>query len=71
MNKSELITETTSELENLQVVDLIKLKHIIHNFKHEKQIKNDKKEMKFDWEGILQNEKISSVELQKESLNWR
>lgn len=71
MNKSELISETTSELKNLQIVDLIKLKHIILNLKLDKQIKNDNKELKFDWEGILQNEKISSVELQKEALNWR
>ena len=71
MEKEELIEQTISDLNNLSTYDLIQLKKIIDNIKQKLNSDNKLNNLEFNWEGALSNEDLSSVELQKEALNWR
>jgi arginyl-tRNA synthetase len=71
MEKDVLIEQTISDLYKLSTKDLIQLKIIIDKIKYNLSEVNNPNELKFDWEGSLMSENISSVKLQKEALNWR
>lgn len=71
MEKELLIEQTISDLYKLSTNNLIQIQNIIENIKSNLSKENEINELSFNWGSELSNEKISSVKLQKEALNWR
>ncbi len=71
MDKDTLMEQTISDLNKLSTDDLFQIKKIIDSLNRNLDSNKKLNLLKFSWEGALSNEKTSSVEMQKEALNWR